>query len=185
MKKLRTAVCFALVMGSVIILKAQEDYMNQWPQFRGPYASGILDEANLPLNWDIQSGENILWTRDIPGLGHSCPVVWGSRVFITTAISSNPASEFTISGREGNRGKSAEDVSRHTWRVICLDLRNGKTLWDKIAHEGIPKVKRHLKSSHANATPANESLGRSRSGRPAPRTISPPQPAVASAVLVR
>ena len=57
-----------------------------WPSFRGPRASGIADGQNPPTVWDAEKGINIKWKTAIPGLGHSSPVVWGDRVFVTSAV---------------------------------------------------------------------------------------------------
>jgi imidazolonepropionase-like amidohydrolase/outer membrane protein assembly factor BamB len=123
-----------------------------WPQFRGPGATGVADGQFPPTVWDAERGVNVLWKTPIPGLAHSCPVVWGHRVFITTAISSDPKSEF----KPGLYGDvdAVKDASVHTWRIYCLDKKTGKVLWEKTAHQGVPKIKRHLKASHANCTPA-------------------------------
>ncbi len=59
-----------------------------WPSFRGRYASGVADGQNLPDQWHGESGTNIKWKTDIPGLAHSSPIVWGNMVFVTTAVSS-------------------------------------------------------------------------------------------------
>lgn len=95
-----------------------------------------------------------VWKTPIPGLGHSCPIVWGDRVFVTTAVSSDPKSEFKP-GLYG-AGTSAADTTKHQWRVYCVDKHSGKILWERTACEGIPKLKRHIKSSHANPTPATD-----------------------------
>jgi outer membrane protein assembly factor BamB len=123
-----------------------------WPSFRGPDASGVADGQHPPTTWDAASGTNIRWKTPIPGLGHSCPVVWGDRIFLTTALSSKPDQKV----RTGNYGDvtSVNDLSRHTWKVYCLDKNSGKVLWEQTAFEGVPKFKRHLKGSQANCTPA-------------------------------
>jgi outer membrane protein assembly factor BamB len=125
-----------------------------WPSFRGPHASGVADGQQPPTRWDVEKGGPRLWKTPIPGLGHSSPIVWGDRVFVTTAVSSDPASEFKP-GLYG-AGTPAKDVSKHRWRVYCLDKGTGKVLWERTACEGVPKLKRHIKSSHANATPATD-----------------------------
>jgi outer membrane protein assembly factor BamB len=132
--------------GPVRIAAAQN-----WPQFRGLRASGIADGQFPPTSWDAEKGVNIRWKAPIPGLAHSCPVVWGDRVFITTAVSSGAKTEF----RPGLYGDvdSVQDSSEHTWQVLCLDKHSGKVLWQKTAHKGVPRIKRHPKSSHANSTP--------------------------------
>ena len=58
-----------------------------WPSFRGPGASGVADGFALPVNWDGPTSRNIRWKTPIPGLGHSSPIVWGNRLFVSTAIS--------------------------------------------------------------------------------------------------
>jgi outer membrane protein assembly factor BamB len=123
-----------------------------WPQFRGPQASGVADGQHPPAAWDADKGVNVRWKTPIPGLGHSCPVVWGNRLILTTAVSSGAKTEF----RPGLYGDvdSVNDKSEHEWRVYCLDRRTGKVLWQRTSHKGVPRVKRHAKSSHANCTPA-------------------------------
>ena len=61
-----------------------------WPSFRGPVASGVADGQNLPVQWDTERRTNVLWKTAVHGLAHSSPVVWGDRVFLTTAVSSKP-----------------------------------------------------------------------------------------------
>jgi outer membrane protein assembly factor BamB len=125
-----------------------------WPSFRGPNASGNGDGQQPPTYWDAEKGFNVQWKTPIPGLGHSCPVVWGNRVFVTTAVSGNAKSLF----KPGQYGdvESVNDTSAHTWHVYCLDKRDGKVLWQRQSHAGVPKVKRHTKGSHANPTPATD-----------------------------
>ena len=125
-----------------------------WPQFRGPSASGIGDGASPPVQWDATKGTNILWTAEIPGLAVSSPVVWGDRIYVTTAISSDPQQTFRT-GLYGDTD-SAPDRSPHKWKVLALDKKTGKLLWEQMAHEGTPKTKRHPKSSQASPTPATD-----------------------------
>jgi outer membrane protein assembly factor BamB len=123
-----------------------------WPQFRGPGASGVADGQAPPTTWDAEKGTHVRWKTPIPGLGHGCPVVWGDRVFVVTAVSSNPKDAL----RPGLYGdvEPLHDKSEHSWRVYALDRTTGKVLWEREAHKGVPRVKRHPKSSHANSTPA-------------------------------
>ncbi|HZY86147.1 MAG TPA: PQQ-binding-like beta-propeller repeat protein [Gemmataceae bacterium] len=125
-----------------------------WPTLRGPGGSGVADGQHPPLTWDVKAGANVRWKTAIPGLGHSGPVVWGDRVFVTTAVSGDPDPKV----RTGNYGDvgSVNDTSKHTWQVLCLDRATGKVLWTRTAHEGVPKIKRHLKGSQANCTPATD-----------------------------
>ena len=144
-----SALLIVLIAGAGTITPAQN-----WPSFRGPNASGVADGKATPTTWDATKGTNILWKAPIPGLAHSCPVVWGDKVFVTTAISSKGSNDF----RHGLYGDvdSDKDTSPHTWHVYALDKRTGKIVWDRVACEGVPKVKRHIKSTHANSTPATD-----------------------------
>jgi outer membrane protein assembly factor BamB len=125
-----------------------------WPSFRGPQASGIAEQQNLPDRWNGKTGENILWRTPIPGLAHSSPVIWGHRIFITSAVSSDPKATFRP-GLYGD-GDASQDRSHHRWMIYALDKRTGKVLWTRIAHQGVPVDKRHIKSTYANSTPATD-----------------------------
>ena len=125
-----------------------------WPSFRGDNACGVAEGQNLPASWDTTKGRNILWKTPIPGLGHSAPVIWEDRVFLTTAVGSEEKAELRT-GTYGD-GDAAKDTGAHQYRVYCLDKNTGKILWQKTAHQGVPQVKRHIKSSHANPTPATD-----------------------------
>jgi outer membrane protein assembly factor BamB len=102
--------------------------------------------------WDVAAGTNIKWKTPIPGLAHSSPVIWGDKIFITTADTPG-ATQALKTGLYGDV-EPVNDDTPVQWRVLCLDRNSGKILWDKTAHEGVPKVKRHPKASHANCTPA-------------------------------
>jgi outer membrane protein assembly factor BamB len=127
---------------------------SNWPSFRGPQASGVSEGQNLPDRWDGVSGENVKWKRSIPGLAHSSPVIWGDRLYVTTAISSLPNATFKH-GLYGE-GDASTDLSIHQWKVYCLDKRSGKVVWERIAFEGVPKQKRHMKSTYASSTPVTD-----------------------------
>jgi outer membrane protein assembly factor BamB len=125
-----------------------------WPSFRGPQASGIANGQNLPDRWDTKTGENVLWKTPIPGLAHSSPVVWGNRIFVTTAISSDAKATFRP-GLYGD-GDASNDRSRQRWIIFAIDKRSGKVVWERLAYQGEPIDKRHIKSTYANSTPATD-----------------------------
>ena len=125
-----------------------------WPTFRGLNASGVADGQHLPDKWNGITGENILWRTQIPGLAHSSPVVWGDRIFVTSAISSRPGATFKR-GLYGD-GDASDDRSRHQWVLYAIDKRTGKIVWQRIAFAGEPGNKRHIKSTYASASPATD-----------------------------
>lgn len=125
-----------------------------WPSFRGPQASGLAEGQNLPDTWNARSGENILWRTPVPGLAHSSPIVWGDRIFVTSAVSSDPKATFRP-GLYGD-GDASKDTSVHRWMLYSIDKRTGKILWERVAHQGEPAEKRHIKATYANSTPATD-----------------------------
>jgi len=125
-----------------------------WPSFRGDHASGAADGQNLPTQWDGEKGTNIKWKTRIPGLGHSSPVVWGDSVFVTSAVSSRGNASFKR-GLFGD-GDASDDRSPQQWKLFSLNKNTGKILWERVAYQGPPIDKRHVKSTYANATPATD-----------------------------
>ena len=125
-----------------------------WPQFRGPGATGVVEGQTAAVKFDAEKSVNTRWKTEIPGLAHSSPVVWGNKVFVTTAITSGAKDE-TKYGLFGDVAPVKDDP-KHTWKVYALDKQTGKILWEQIAYEGVPKVKRHPKSTHADSTPVTD-----------------------------
>ena len=125
-----------------------------WPSFRGANAAGVADGHPTPVKWNTTTGENILWKTPIPGVAVSSPIVWGERVFVSTAVSSDPKAGI----RTGQYGdvEPVNDSTRHSWKLFALDRRSGKIVWERVAHEGTPKTKRHPKSSQASSTPVTD-----------------------------
>lgn len=135
-----------------------------WPSFRGPNASGVAPSATPPLTWNVSTGANVAWSTAIPGLGHSSPVVWGDRVLVTSAVAlEGTAAEGGAANSTGGDGgidlkdyKIVAAPARHAWRIYCLDRATGRIVWERTAHEGVPRVKRHAKASQASATVATD-----------------------------
>ncbi len=146
----------ALIIVSVCILSVlmATPRGTEWPSFRGPQATGISEGQNLPDRWNGSTGENIKWKVPIPGLAHSSPVVWGDRIYVTSAISSQGDATFKH-GLFGE-GDASTDQSVQKWMVYCLEKRTGKVLWERIAYQGVPKEKRHVKNTYASSTAATD-----------------------------
>jgi outer membrane protein assembly factor BamB len=154
---MKTRIFFLVVIACLFNLYTSSGQIlpeRQWSQYRGYMASGVLDNANLPSTFDLKKMVNILWKTGIPGMGISSPVIWGDRLFITTAISESDKAGF----KPGLYGdvRPVNDSSLHEWKVYCLNKNTGKVLWEKTSCTGIPKIKRHPKSTHANTTVATD-----------------------------
>jgi outer membrane protein assembly factor BamB len=125
-----------------------------WPSFRGDGSAGNGDGQRAITEWDAASGKNIKWKTPIPGIATSSPIVWGNRVFTTTAVSSAGDNSFKT-GLYGDV-KPVDDLSPHDWKMYCLDKATGKILWERSASIGTPRTKRHTKSSQASSTPVTD-----------------------------
>jgi len=145
--------CVTWLFLNAVTVRAGEN----WPQFRGPDSSGVAaDGEGLPVKWS--QTENVAWKTSVPGLGWSSPVVWGERIFLTTAIKeageeseAEPIKKGLYFG--GNRETPGE---LHRWKVYCIDFETGKVRWEKLAHEGIPEHGHHLKNTLASETPLTD-----------------------------
>lgn len=120
-----------------------------WPQFRGPGASGVSPASGLPDTWNAE--ENVAWKTPVPGRGWSSPIVWNNRIFVTSAINEAGETEAVKKGLYfgGNR-PAPKDV--HRFVVYCLDLESGKIVWEREVHRGVPEHGHHVKGSLASET---------------------------------
>jgi outer membrane protein assembly factor BamB len=125
-----------------------------WPQFRGISASGVAEGARLPATWSVAENTNVAWKTTVPGLGHSSPVIWGDLLCVTSALSGKVDAGLKV-GLYGDIA-SVEDNTPHEWRIYCLDKNTGAIKWQQTAYKGVPKVKRHMKATHANSTLATD-----------------------------
>jgi outer membrane protein assembly factor BamB len=144
--------CFIFIV--VLNLSGQIKPERQWPAYRGYMSSGVLNNANLPETFNLEKMVNIRWKVNIPGLGLSSPVIWDNKLFITTAISQGDNNGF-LPGIYGDISP-VKDNSVHEWKVYCIDKNSGAMIWDRTAYKGIPKMKRHPKSTHANTSVATD-----------------------------
>lgn len=114
-----------------------------WPYWRGPAADGMA-VGDAPVTWS--DTENVRWKTDIPGLGHSSPVVWGDFIFLTTAITTGtPAPAAAASApdpaAQGGRGRGPGGGGpqvEHNFDVLALDRKTGKILWQRTTTTAVP-----------------------------------------------
>jgi outer membrane protein assembly factor BamB len=125
-----------------------------WPSFRGIEGRGVAEGAPAPIAWNVPEKQGVRWRVPIPGLGHSSPVVWGDTVCTATAINDRSEQQLKV-GLYGDIG-SVEDATPHRWVLMCFDKATGKVKWERTAQTGVPKVKRHPKSTHASSTLATD-----------------------------
>ncbi len=149
MKTHITSLAFAAIALAVFPANAAETV--NWPQYRGAQSDGLAVGATLPERWS--TNENVVWKTDLRGWGWSSPVIWGDRIFLTSAVGETDLPKPVIGGYPGGR-VAQKDV--HRWVVYCLDRITGKVLWERDAHKGIPPQERHPRNSFASETPVTD-----------------------------
>ena len=109
-----------------------------WPYWRGPAADGMA-VGDAPLKWT--DTQNVKWKTEIPGRGHSSPVIWGDRVFLTTAVKIGVADEPAKPPQPDAKPNpliSPGPQVEHQFDVLCLDRKTGKILWQRTATRAVP-----------------------------------------------
>ncbi len=124
-----------------------------WPQWRGPLGTGVAPQADPPVSWS--ESENIRWKVALPGKGHSSPVVWGQRVFATTAVPYGEAAPPRYSGVPGGHDEIPIEQA-HQFAVLALDRSSGKTLWQRNLHQALPHEGGHYTASLASHSPVTD-----------------------------
>ena len=125
----------------------------QWPKWRGPDDNGMA-RTDAPLHWSDTG--NIKWKTTIPGRGHSSPVLWGDRIFLTTAVPAAGSANAAPRQRGGSPGDSSPQPE-HKFEVICLDKKTGKVLWQRTARTAAPHEGFHQRyGSFASNSPVTD-----------------------------
>jgi outer membrane protein assembly factor BamB len=155
---------------------SEPEGLGNWPQFRGTNGAGIADSSSLPTRWSAT--DSVAWTAELPGRGWSSPIVWGDRVYLTTAVNAG-AFKAPSTGIYGNdyaaelqkQGLSDEEITKRvvardielasesdevSYQVLALDARTGKVVWQREAQRGKPSGGRHRKNTYASETPATD-----------------------------
>lgn len=132
---------------------------SNWPQWRGPNGGGISIEVGLPSEWS--DTKNVRWKTAIPGRGHSSPIVWNNRIFLTSSTEGPvvPGAEAVRHIHKGQEYRHPDSVGAdhgYTMKLFCLDAETGKVLWEKTVYEGTVYDNRHRKNTYASATPATD-----------------------------
>ncbi len=124
-----------------------------WPQWRGPRATGEAPAGNPPLAWS--ETENVRFKVAIPGKGLSTPIVWGNRIFLTSAVPKAPEPP-PAPPADGERMPRVAPSAAQRFLVLALDLATGKTLWEHSPREAVPHEGTHLDASWASASPVTD-----------------------------
>jgi outer membrane protein assembly factor BamB len=148
-----------LVAATIAMADAAGTAGPNWPGWRGGDGSGVSSESSLPDTWSPTA--RVAWKAPIPGRAHSSPIVWGDRLFLTTAIEGAEIPNHTplkhvIEGSEWRSPDATGGNRRHTFQVIAVDAKAGGVLWTRTSYEGPVYDDRHARGSYAAPTPVTD-----------------------------
>lgn len=129
------------------------DFNRYWPQWRGPLGTGVAPDAKPPVEWS--EIKNIRWKTELPGKGHSTPIIWGNRVFLTAAVPYGEALKAKYSGAPGAHD-NLPVTHHHKFVVFAVSRRNGKIIWQRTVHQGLPHEGGHYTASLASNSPVTD-----------------------------
>lgn len=159
MKRFLVLIIVFFVISNLTRAKKSNDYEKYWPQWRGPYATGVSLYGNPPIEWN--ETKNVKWKIAIPGKGHATPIIWGDQIFIATAIETDkvgkPKGKDEGQGRVHSWMQPTITNKIHQFVVLSIDRRNGKILWQRKVREEWPEEERsHGLGSWASNSPVTD-----------------------------
>ena len=146
--------CFTITMSAQDNLS--EDVQN-WPQWRGPLATGVAPAGNPPIEWDEQT--NIKWKSVIPGIGHATPIIWKDQIILLSAVQTDKYVEpdTTGKGQDQNDWMTPRKTDYiHRFEVISVDRNNGNISWQTTVREELPYSHTHQFGSWASHSPVTD-----------------------------
>jgi outer membrane protein assembly factor BamB len=154
--------CLVLLGASVLPPRTAPVADDNWAGWRGPDGLGISSGAAYPEEW--APGKNIAWKTAVPGRGHSSPIVWGDRVFLTTSIEGGKAPDghtapdhLGFDLKPGYLHPDSVGVDRlYTLKTLAYDARSGRLLWERTVYDGVMYDNRHRKNTYASSTVATD-----------------------------
>jgi outer membrane protein assembly factor BamB len=146
---------FAILVPWAFAADRPSEAEGNWAQWRGPLATGIAPHGDPPLNWNEADGTNIRWKTEIAGRGHSTPIVWGDRIFLTTAIPFGEPLRPRPSTAPGNHD-NLPVTHRHRFVALAVDRSSGKILWQRTLREALPHEQGHYTGSLASNSPVTD-----------------------------
>ncbi len=147
--------CLLVLLATSRALSAAVDTnaLRYWPQWRGPLANGVSPQANPPVEWSER--KNVRWKVELPGKGHSSPIVFGDRVYVMAAAPFGDAQKPVHDSAPGVHD-SVPVTHRHQYMVLALSRADGRVLWKKVVREEWPHEGGHTTGSQASNSPTTD-----------------------------
>lgn len=160
MKKILIMIVFLVVFSQMFWTSGTPDgFENNWHQWRGPYANGVSPNGDPPVEWSEE--KNIKWKIQIPGKGHSTPIIWKDQIFILTAVETEKGAK-PVEKKEGSqqgrrRGMPINKTTVvHNFMILSINRQDGKTLWKYSVKEEVPQEGTHQFGSWASNSPVTD-----------------------------
>ena len=136
------------LIAAVLLSSGTSDGAGNWSGWRGPNASGATS-GSPPVEWS--ETKNVRWKVPLPGKGLACPIVWGSYVFVATAV---PTGKKVGGAPGGPPGR--DPIEDQEFVVLAFDRASGKELWKKSVNKAVPHQTAHPVNSYATPTPVTD-----------------------------
>jgi outer membrane protein assembly factor BamB len=149
------AVCPLLVAAARADERISTDPMHNWGQWRGPLSTGVAPHGDPPVEWSERDKKNIRWKTPLPGGGHSTPVVWGERIFVTAAVPVEPLDKPFHDNAPGSHD-NVDVTHRYEFVVLAIGRSDGKILWQRTMQKAVPHEGGHYSGSLANHSPITD-----------------------------
>ena len=160
MSKILSISVFLFLLSNYLFAQGKlSEYEKNWPQWRGPNATGIATAGNPPIEWN--EGKNVKWKVEVPGTGHSTPVIWGDQIILLSAVQSDTKiePEETKGDQQQNEWMSPVTTDYiHEFVVISVHRNNGKILWQTTVREELPHSGTHQFGSWASNSPVTDGV---------------------------
>ncbi|MBN1290638.1 MAG: PQQ-like beta-propeller repeat protein [Candidatus Latescibacteria bacterium] len=151
--RMLTIISVCLFNVYTLIAQQTSESMRYWPQWRGPLATGEAPYGDPPATWDEDT--NIRWKVPLPGLGHATPVVWGDRIYISTAVPAG-AKDSDSKSRAGRIFGTLMSNNSFSYEVLAINRTDGSLVWRRTARVEPPHEGRHEDASWASCSPVTD-----------------------------
>src|SRR5436190_5046425 len=132
---------------------AETNSLRYWTQWRGPLANGVAPSANPPIEWSEK--KNVRWKVELPGKGHSSPIIFGDRIYVIAANPIGAAQKAVHDSAPGVHDSVPVTHTNQYW-VMALSRTDGRVLWRKNLREEWPHEGGHETGSPASNSPVTD-----------------------------
>ncbi len=143
--------------GTLFAQENLSEYEQNWPQWRGPNASGIAPAGNPPIEWN--DSLNIEWKAEIPGIGHATPIIWKDQIILLSAVQTDRKAEISEPDKDEDQNQWMSPTKTdfiHKFVVISVDRNDGKIIWQTTVREELPYSNTHQFGSWASNSPTTD-----------------------------